>query len=209
MATEGRSRCLDAFVVALSQACGGRNKRWYASTLELQLTSLDMCRACRSTPIFHVRVNDHTPGSLWHSRTAQTGPNTRSSELRTSSRVPIVRAFRLTWSLSMEDLLRKAAIELWTWSQRLELQGSSCADSLGSEVVWWPRGLTELVLQPNSDLATGNVWWPAHVQYLALLGSFNQPMPESGGRPPCNNYRLGANSVSLSPESCGQLRCDL
>ncbi|CAN0201932.1 unnamed protein product [Ectocarpus fasciculatus] len=137
-----------------------------------------MCRACRSASILHVRVNHQTPSSLWTSRTTQTRPNTRSSKLRISSRVPVVRALRLTWSLSMEDLLRKAAIELWTWSQRLELQGSSCAAGLGPEVLVWPRGLTELVLQPDSDLATGNVWWPVHVQCLALRGSFNQPIAE-------------------------------
>ncbi|CAN0521524.1 unnamed protein product, partial [Ectocarpus sp. 12 AP-2014] len=115
----GRTRCLDAFVVALSQACEGGKKRWYSSTLELQLTSLDLCRACRSTSILHVRVNDQTPRSLWTSRTAQTRPNTRSWKLLISSRVPVLRALRLTWALSMEDLLRDAAIELWTWSQRL------------------------------------------------------------------------------------------
>ncbi|CAN0042237.1 unnamed protein product [Ectocarpus sp. 6 AP-2014] len=51
--SEGRTRGPDALVVALSQACKGGEKRWYASILELQLTSLDMCRACRSTPILH------------------------------------------------------------------------------------------------------------------------------------------------------------
>ncbi|CAM9286591.1 unnamed protein product, partial [Ectocarpus sp. 8 AP-2014] len=175
MATEGRTGYLDAFVVALSQACEGGEKRWYASTLELQLTSLDMCRACRSTSILHVRVNHLTPHSLWSSRTTQTWPNTRSSRLRVSSRVPVVRALGLMWALSMEDLLRKASIELWTWSQRLELQGSWCASSLGSEVVW-PRGLTELVLHTDSAIATDNVWWPAHLQYRSFGSNFNQPV---------------------------------
>ncbi|CAN0512055.1 unnamed protein product, partial [Ectocarpus sp. 12 AP-2014] len=38
--TRGRSDCLDVFMVALNQACDGQDKRWYASTLELQLVSL-------------------------------------------------------------------------------------------------------------------------------------------------------------------------
>ncbi|CAN0583691.1 unnamed protein product, partial [Ectocarpus sp. 12 AP-2014] len=75
----------------------------------------------------------------------------------------------------MEDLLRDAAIELWTWSQRLELQGSSCASCLGSEVIW-PRGLTQLILFADSDITIENVWWPVQLQCLALRGNFNQPI---------------------------------
>ncbi|CAN0268885.1 unnamed protein product [Ectocarpus fasciculatus] len=134
-----------------------------------------MCRACRSTPILHVRVNDQTPQSLWASRTTQTRPNTRSSKLRVSSRVPVMRALRLTWALSMEALLRKAAIELWRWSQRLELQGSWCASSEGSKGVW-PRGLTQLDLPTDSDIPTDNVWWPVRLQNLGLGGIFDQPI---------------------------------
>ncbi|CAN0248867.1 unnamed protein product, partial [Ectocarpus sp. 12 AP-2014] len=171
----GRTRCLDAFVVALSQACEGGEKRWYVSTLELQLTSLDMCRACRSTSILHVRVNRETPQSLWSSRTTRTRPNSRSWKRRISNRVPVVQALRLMWALSMEDLLRKAAIELWTSSQRLELQGSWCVPSLGSEVVW-PRGLRELVVHTDSAIATDSVWWPAHLQKLSFGSNFNQPI---------------------------------
>eukprot|EP00903_Cladosiphon_okamuranus_P018868 g17355.t1 len=52
---QGRPRCLDAFVVALNQALGERNGQWYTSFLELQLVSLDFCRACRGVPIFCVK----------------------------------------------------------------------------------------------------------------------------------------------------------
>ncbi|CAM9389107.1 unnamed protein product, partial [Ectocarpus sp. 6 AP-2014] len=58
---EGPTQCFDAFVVALSQACEGGEKRWYVSTLELQLTSLGMCRACRNVSTLRVRVEDQTP----------------------------------------------------------------------------------------------------------------------------------------------------
>ncbi|CAN0511524.1 unnamed protein product, partial [Ectocarpus sp. 8 AP-2014] len=57
----GRSKCLDAFVVALNQTCDGGDKRWYASTLELQLVSLEFCGACRRVPTLHVRVDRQTP----------------------------------------------------------------------------------------------------------------------------------------------------
>ncbi|CAN0553692.1 unnamed protein product, partial [Ectocarpus sp. 8 AP-2014] len=57
----GRTRCLDAFIVALNQTCDGGEKRWYASTLELQLVSLEFCGACRHVPTLDVRVNRQTP----------------------------------------------------------------------------------------------------------------------------------------------------
>ncbi|CAN0240998.1 unnamed protein product, partial [Ectocarpus fasciculatus] len=50
----GGSKCLDAFIVALNQACGGQEKRWYVSTLELQLVSLEFCGACRSAQLLDV-----------------------------------------------------------------------------------------------------------------------------------------------------------
>ncbi|CAN0164398.1 unnamed protein product [Ectocarpus sp. 6 AP-2014] len=50
MNLEGRRKCLDAFIVALNQTCDGRENRWYASTLELQLVSLKFCGACRRFP---------------------------------------------------------------------------------------------------------------------------------------------------------------
>ncbi|CAN0465598.1 unnamed protein product, partial [Ectocarpus sp. 12 AP-2014] len=140
----GRTQCFDAFLVALGQACEGGKKRWYTSTLELQLASLDICRACREVSILHVRVGDRTPRSLWSSHKVYTRPSTRSWKIRQSSRVPVVRALRLTWELPMEDLLRTAAVELWTSSECLELKGSLSAASLGS--VSWPRGLKLIIV---------------------------------------------------------------
>ncbi|CBJ26958.1 expressed unknown protein [Ectocarpus siliculosus] len=61
MNLEGRRKCLDAFIVALNQTCDGRENRWYASTLELQLVSLKFCGACRRFPTLHVRVDRQTP----------------------------------------------------------------------------------------------------------------------------------------------------
>ncbi|CAM9194317.1 unnamed protein product, partial [Ectocarpus sp. 4 AP-2014] len=60
--------------------------------------------------------------SLWSPREVQTRDK-GSSQARTSSRVPAVRALHLTWGFPMETLLRKAAIELWMSSQVLEVQG--------------------------------------------------------------------------------------
>ncbi|CAM9787639.1 unnamed protein product, partial [Ectocarpus sp. 8 AP-2014] len=57
----GKSKCLDAFGVALNQTCDGGDKRWYASTLELQLVSLEFCGACRLVPTLHVCVDRQNP----------------------------------------------------------------------------------------------------------------------------------------------------
>jgi len=54
-----KSRCLDAFAVAVSQACAGDKKRWYTSTLELQLASLGFCRVCRGVPALSVVAEDN------------------------------------------------------------------------------------------------------------------------------------------------------
>ncbi|CAN0464092.1 unnamed protein product, partial [Ectocarpus sp. 12 AP-2014] len=167
----GQPQCFDAFVVALSQACEGGRKRWYASTLELQLASLDICRACRSISTLHVRVEDETPRSVWCPHEVQTGPDKGSSKIRLANRVPVVRALQLTWALPMEDLLRTAAIELWTSSECLELLGSLCAASLRSVI--WPRGLTQLLLRASIGIPIHDVSWPMRLQRLEL-GNFNQ-----------------------------------
>lgn len=69
-----RRQCLDAFAIALNHVCGkgkpccsggsdsgGGPMRWYASTLNLQLASLDLCRTCRSVATLHILVEDGTP----------------------------------------------------------------------------------------------------------------------------------------------------
>lgn len=51
-------------VVALSQSCAGGKKRWYASVLELQLTSLEFCRVCRRARLLQVNVESASPRNL-------------------------------------------------------------------------------------------------------------------------------------------------
>ena len=123
-----RTLCLDAFIVALNQACAAEGeKRWYASTLELQLASMEWCRVCRSVPTLHVYVSDQSPRSLWFRSQTQAGSCARRSQkLRTSSRVPIVRAVRLTWGLPMEMLTRDTADTLCTSLAFLKLELKQC-----------------------------------------------------------------------------------
>ncbi|CAM9728789.1 unnamed protein product [Ectocarpus fasciculatus] len=149
MTTEGMSECLDAFIVALDQACDGQEKRWYASTLELQLASLAFCRACRSVQTLHVRVDQQTPPSLWSPLSSQTTANESSGEVLISNRIPAVQAYGATW-----------------------LRGIWCAERLAS--VLWLQRLKRLVV--DVDTAVNTVSWPASLQRLLFGNSFNQPI---------------------------------
>lgn len=170
----GHSRCLDAFVVALGQACEGGRKRWYASTLELQLASREMCSAFRSVPTLHVRVDDRTPPTMWSSRESQNLSNPRTSKVCIPSRVPGVPALSLSWALQLNVLVERAAIELWAWSEFVELPGSMSAGTLQSAV--WPKALRYLVLNTKFAVPVGTVRWPPNLQRLAFRETFNQPI---------------------------------
>lgn len=98
---------------ALNQACEGEEKRWYTSTLELQLASLAMCKACRSVPTWHVRVfSVITPITLL------------GADICTPSRVqPCV---RLIWSGIREVISDGVSLS----------RGGSCWNIFG----WWNHG---------------------------------------------------------------------
>eukprot|EP00903_Cladosiphon_okamuranus_P015491 g14302.t1 len=103
MSAQGYGRCLDAFIIALSQAYAydgggageGDVEGWFASTRELQLASLDLCRACRSVPSLLVRIDAGTPRRLW-----DTTPHCRFPTSTRSSRVPALEARSVRpWSI--------------------------------------------------------------------------------------------------------------
>lgn len=119
-----KRQCLSAFIVALSQTGKRGEKGWMSSTLELQLASLDFCRACRSVPTLRVSVDPQTPCSIWLAPKARAAPHTRSSkEDCISSRIPVVQAVSLTWQLPLEALVKSADKDLWTWGGLSEPQG--------------------------------------------------------------------------------------
>ena len=171
----GANRCLDAFTIALSQACEGGEKRWYTSTLGLQLASLEFCKVCRSVPTLDALVVGGTPRSLWSPPKAHTGHSTTRSKVCVSSRGPVVRALRVTWALPMGVLLEDAAVELWSLSELLRVQGAVSAGSLSTVV--WPKGLKHLELDTFGEEIT--------------LEASTSPSTELSGRSPCNNYRSG------------------
>ena len=81
-------------------------------TLELQLTSLELCMARRRVPMLRVRVGSQTHlapcGVLTRHRVEE--PGTRSLEGGISW-VPFVRALGVKWELSVDDLVQSAVIE--------------------------------------------------------------------------------------------------
>ncbi|CAM9126477.1 unnamed protein product [Ectocarpus sp. 4 AP-2014] len=100
----GENRCLDAFSIALKQAHKGREKRWYTSTLELQLVCLTFCCERRSIPALRVRVDEETPNSLW------------DPETHISGRVPPVLALQLVWvNRRTHAFLSNVGDKRWEW----------------------------------------------------------------------------------------------
>eukprot|EP00752_Nemacystus_decipiens_P014937 g13296.t2 len=198
MSTQWKGRFLDAFIVALGQARGGEHKRWYAPTLELQLASLELCRVCRSIPTLNVRISDKTPVRLWVTpkpRKKSKKSRPLSKKARMVSRVPIVRALRLTWELPMDVLLRYAAAELWKWSESLSLVGEVSESALKSVV--WPAALKELILDAVLDIPLEAVPWPPALQHLGLGRRFDGSI--AGIEWPSSLQRLSLGDIFNQP----------
>ncbi|CAN0456268.1 unnamed protein product, partial [Ectocarpus sp. 12 AP-2014] len=83
-------------------------KGWYASTLELQLVSLEFRGVCRNVQTSDVGVDRRTPPRLWSPLEPHDTPNRCSQEISMSSRVPVVEAFglggRFRWTFCRRGL---------------------------------------------------------------------------------------------------------
>ncbi|CAM9393068.1 unnamed protein product, partial [Hapterophycus canaliculatus] len=186
----GPSRCLDAIIIALEQASDG--KRWYTSTKELQLASLQFCAACRSVPVFHLRVDSGTPTRLWTSAAAR---GTRSAKKLSLTRVPAVRAREVTWGISAAalrnvkgDVLSKvewlsfgndfngSPIHGATWPESLQHLTFEWDFNQPIEMVRWPASLQVLSLGIDFNQPIKRVSWPSSLRQLILGRSFNQPI---------------------------------
>lgn len=92
-----------------------------------------------------------------------------------SSRVPVVRASRLTWGLPIEVLVEGSAAELRKWPTFLRLNGAVSAASLASGI--WPQKLKQFVLDttglgPAMEAASS----PPSLECLGIEGGFNEPV---------------------------------
>ena len=175
----GGSRFVDALLVALGQACDGGKKRWYTSTLELQLVSLELCGACRSIPTLHIRVEALTPAPLWSPRKAR---RRGQDALLAVSRVPDVRAAHWTWALPMEfrvmmtDTSLEAAMEAVQWP--LSLRTISFGDMFNQPIsgAVWPPSLQQLSFGYYFNQPVAGVVWPASLRQISFDSNFNQPI---------------------------------
>ncbi|CAN0285422.1 unnamed protein product, partial [Ectocarpus sp. 13 AM-2016] len=77
-----------------------------------------------------VRVDRGTPRTIWSPDHPQVGPDEHGSKIRVSSRVPILRALRLTWSLPMKDVLQIHSMEQWAWLEYLQVRSSAVPATL-------------------------------------------------------------------------------
>lgn len=187
----GGSRCLDALTIALTQVHDrGQEKRaWYVSTLELQLASLEFCRACRSVPLLHVRVHSGTPHTLrapgkdasqrhpWqHTSLSLNASSASAAKVASieSSRVPAVRAACLTWSVGENELACVGGLEQWGELQYLQLSGNNFWSEL--ELMEWPHTLKALTLDIGLAVPERVMSWPVNLQELSLGRRFNQPL---------------------------------
>ncbi|CAM9664823.1 unnamed protein product [Scytosiphon promiscuus] len=163
-----QSPCLDAFAVALGQACDG--EEWYTSTKELQLASLPFCEACRSVTTLELIVDDETPRGL----TAAADAPPSSRQRLCASRVPRLRARRVWWNLRTAIKLNKP-IDAVADATEIFFD-KHFVGSLGGVV--WPQQLKKVQFPKDSNFnrPIDHVAWPASVQQLTFGECFNQPI---------------------------------
>ncbi|CAM9115488.1 unnamed protein product, partial [Hapterophycus canaliculatus] len=183
------SQCLEAIAILLDQSSpkgGIRQTPYLASTLELQLVSLEVCRVCRSPSTLHVTLSANSPAGLWMAPRARHGPSCCSDRsdddqltachhylgelvgpVETRSRVPPLLPFSVTCRLSSDDLSKGRTTELWTDVERLRLNIADPASSRWKSVVL-PRRLKQLLLVGASQ-GFVKYGWPVHPLPVAVL----------------------------------------
>ncbi|CAM9373308.1 unnamed protein product [Scytosiphon promiscuus] len=184
------SRAVDALVVAINQASDMR--RWYTVTKELQLASLELCGACRGAHTVSLIVGGDTPTTLLAEVDA---PRAHPEEAQ-ASRVPQVRARRVTWGMASLDLLNNpiasltvaeelcfrdafnGSLEVRAWPRRLR-KITFCRDSQFNhqvEAVKWPASLEHLTFGSDFNQPIDGVEWPKSLRRLTFGWDFNQPI---------------------------------
>ncbi|CAM9489056.1 unnamed protein product [Choristocarpus tenellus] len=183
-----KDRCLKALTIV---AQGG----WLRSKQvgHLQLASLEVCKGCRDTLVFHVRILSNTRAQLLE----QVCPLARKQS-SCASRVPSLRVHGITWGL--EQLPQKKregqACHITTWPRDLrfltfeynfdgDLQGVEWSARIeritlgyrfnqSIEGVVWPKGLRQLTFGDEFDKQIDRVIWPAGLKHLTFGYRFNQ-----------------------------------
>lgn len=186
------SRSLEVLIVAVNQASDTR--QWYTATNELQLASLQLCKACRGARTLPLRVDDNTPPTLLAD---MDGPHP-NPEKRVSSRVPRLRARRVTWDLPSLDLLIDAidtfaeveqlrfgdsfngSLDIRAWPCRLRVLTFGIWSHFNQPVVGfvWPASIQQLRFGCHFNQPIQGTEWPISMQQLTFIMGFNQPVEE-------------------------------
>ncbi|CAN0477722.1 unnamed protein product [Ectocarpus sp. 12 AP-2014] len=221
------NRCLDAFIVAFGQVYNTGERVWYTSALELQLASLDFCRACRNVPtLLRILLGEGTPGSLLNVLAEEQQEHPASSRQdRGSSRLPFMRANRVKMVLP-DGMLAQNLHEMHTWRgvEELHLVDFSPGPEVGMMVVppnlkrlklhsfgplpecLWPASLHRLELV-GFDHSIAQVVWSASLQHLSLGNHFNQPVVGVVWPSLSNSFRSEVALISPLLELRGHRLC--
>ena len=155
-----RDRALE---VALKQACDGGESRWYTSTRELQLASVDLCKICRQEAggLLGVLVRPESPQGI---RAVCTG------EIPGGGRIPGLLPYRVKWEWNDQP------IDGVVWPDSLQqLNFGNSFNQPIAEVVW-PASLQQLSFGDRFNQPIAGVVWPASLQQLSFGYRFNQPI---------------------------------
>lgn len=189
------SRCLEALIVAVKWAS---DMRTWSATKELQLASFQLCAAFRGANAVHLRVDGDTPAPLLAVVGAPYGGDV-------SSRVPRVRARRVTWELLSVDLL---SILIDPWIEVEELYFGSAFDG-SLDVRVWPSRLRVITfgeMSPFNQPIAGLVWPErSNGSYLGLCST--RRSKRSRGQLRWSNSRLSRRSTNLSTGFVGPDPC--
>lgn len=129
---------------------------WLESVLELQRSSLEVCKDCRELVPFHVRVTDATPGYLWNTR--------EKMKPRGDGDVPPIRVTRIAWVRGDPEK---------PFSLPPDLEEISYGPEVKSPLrgVAWPQGVKRILLSANWMPPTDDVGgcdWPPSLEELKI-----------------------------------------
>ncbi|CAM9331965.1 unnamed protein product, partial [Scytosiphon promiscuus] len=192
---DGHLLCLDAFRIVLNDH-DASEKRWFVSTVNLQMASVQFCVACRLARVYHVRIAAFSPWIVerdhkWEERhggggdgasevprlrDAASGSNVLSHHRDHSLRIPRLCLRRMTWELSTFTSDRQLAASM----QRLAMVG----DEFGADV--------------------REAMFPPLTQRLTFGRDFNRAI-RSLSRGGCNDQTLSTALRGIAPPPASSL----
>eukprot|EP00903_Cladosiphon_okamuranus_P014166 g13165.t1 len=201
--SQGKRRSVNAFAVALDQACGGGEKRWYTSTLELQLASLELCRACRRVPTLHSAAMEQWAGSLEEiSFGGAFHESITGVEWPTFARMLSFRKAFNQPDLTLESAFNQPITGVdWPASSQEICVGDAFNQPMAGVV--WPSSLRVLRFgfSPSSfNQPITGVEWPVSLVELSFGEAFNQPIVGVTWPASLQELSFGEMSLNGGPE---------